>query len=123
VCSPVLLASLRERPRGASHYFVMRIEGWKVEVSLWFDGMPPGVEAFQAELPARLTGESRLAVLRMKEYWHRLPPYPEIVSAWEIYDAVLNHGVRTLDELDIFLAARELPTRSFSADSGGAEWR
>jgi hypothetical protein len=29
-----------------------------------------------------------------------------------IHDGVLNHGVRTLDELDIFLAARGLPTRT-----------
>ena len=93
------------------HYFVMGIEGWKVDVSLWFTGMPPAVEAFQAELPARLTRESRLAIVRLKEFWHRLPHYPDVVSAWEIYDAVLNHEVRTLYELDAFLAARGLPTR------------
>jgi len=93
------------------HYFVMRIDGWKVDVSLWFVRMPPAVEAFQVELPARLTPGSRLAILRLKEVWHRRPHYPDVVSAWEIYDAVLNHGVRTLDELDAFLAARGLPTR------------
>ena len=92
------------------HYFVMQIDGWKVDVSLWFEGVPPLVEPFQAELSARLTQESRLAILRLKDVWHRLPHYPEIVSAWEIYDAVLNHKVRTLDELDAFLAARGLPT-------------
>lgn len=73
--------------------------------------MAPAVEEFQAELPARLTPESRLTILRLKDVWHRLPPYPEVVSAWDIYDAVLNHEVRTLDELDAFLAARGLPTR------------
>ena len=92
------------------HYFVMRIEGWKVDVSLWFVGMPPGVEAFQSELPARLTEESRLTILRLKDAWHRLPHYPDVVSAWEIYAAVLDHGVRTLGEPDAFLAARGLPT-------------
>jgi hypothetical protein len=97
------------------HYFVTRIEGWKVDVSLWFAGVPPLVEPFQAELPERLTEESRLAILRLKDVWHRLPHYPKIVSAWEIYDAALNHGVRTLDELDVFLAARGLPTRRSSA--------
>jgi hypothetical protein len=57
------------------------------------------------------TPESRLAILRLKDVWHRLPHYPGVVSAWEIYDAVLNDDVRTLDELDAFLAARGLPTR------------
>jgi hypothetical protein len=107
-CSSVHYANDYEERR---HYFVMRIEGWKVDVSLWFAGVPPAVEPFQAELPARLTEESRLAILRLKDFWHRLPHYPELVSAWEIYDAVLNHEVRTLDELDAFLAARGLPTR------------
>jgi hypothetical protein len=93
------------------HYFVMQIEDWKVDVSLWFAGVPSAVEAFQAELPARLTQESRLTILHLKDFWHRLPHYPKLVSAWEIYDAVLNHEVRTLDELDVFLAARRLPTR------------
>jgi hypothetical protein len=93
------------------HYFVMRIEAWKVDVSLWFAGVPSAVEPFQAELPARLTPESRLTILRLKDFWHRLAHYPEIVSAWEIYDAVLNHEVRTLEAFDAFLAVRGLPTR------------
>jgi hypothetical protein len=96
------------------HYFVMEIDGWKVDVSMWFAGLPPAVEAFQAELPARLTPESRLTILRLKHSWHHLPDYPEIVSAWEIYDAVLNHDVETLDDLDAFLEARGLPTRRSS---------
>lgn len=108
-CSSLHYAHDQEERR---HYLVMRIGAWKVDVSLWFVGLPPGVEAFQADLPARLTQESRLAILRLKDVWHRLPHYPEIVSAWEIYDAVLNHEVRTLDELDVFLAARGLPTRA-----------
>jgi hypothetical protein len=94
------------------HYFVMRIDAWKVDVSMWFAGAPPAVEAFQAELPGRLTSESRLTILRLKDVWHRSPHYPEIVSAWEIYEAVLEHGVSTLDELDAFLGTRGLPTRA-----------
>jgi hypothetical protein len=108
-CSSLHYANDHEARR---HYFVMRIDEWKVDVSLWFAGVPPLVEPFQAELPARLTEEARLAILRLKDVWHLQPHYPEIVSAWEIYDAVLEHGVRTLDELDVFLAARGLPTRT-----------
>jgi hypothetical protein len=37
--------------------------------------------------------------------------YPDVVSAWEIYDAVLHHQVESLDELDDYLAARGFPTR------------
>jgi hypothetical protein len=114
-CSSLHYANDHEEQR---HYFVMRIERWKVDVSLWFAGLPPVVKTFQVELPARLTNESRLTILRLKDCWHRLPHYAELVSAWEIYDTVLDHGVRTLDELDAFLAARGLPTQRSSRHEG-----
>jgi hypothetical protein len=95
--------------------FVMSIEGWKVDVSMWFSGVPPAVEDFQIELPARLTQQSRLTILRLKDSWYRLPHYPDVVSAWEIYDAVLNYDVRTLDELDDLLAVRGLPPEALAA--------
>jgi hypothetical protein len=97
--------------RDRRHYFVLRIDGWKVDVSLWADGMPAEVEAFQAGLIARLEPETRLVVLRLKDFWRRRPEYPETVGAWQIYDAVLNHDVATLDGLDAYLAARGFPTR------------
>jgi hypothetical protein len=107
-CSALHYADDRDERR---HYFVMRIDDWKIDVSLWFAGVPPVVEAFQADLQERLTKESRIAILRLKDAWHRLPHYPDVVNAWEIYDAVLNHDVRTLDALDAYLAARGFPTR------------
>jgi hypothetical protein len=94
------------------HYFVMRIDDWKIDVSLWTVELPPEVEAFQDDLLARLTDELRLTILRLKDAWCRSPSYPETVSAWQVYDAVLNHRVRTLDELDGYLAAHGLPTRA-----------
>jgi hypothetical protein len=96
------------------HYFVLHIGGWKIDVSLWPAGMPPEVEALQAELIGRLTDSLRIALLRLKTAWCSLPVYPEIVSAWQIYDAVLNHEVRTLDELDLYLDARGFPTSAGS---------
>ena len=96
------------------HYFVMHIDGWKIDVSLWPAGMPPEVEAFQAELIARLTDPLRITLLHLKAAWCSSPAYPEVVSAWQIYDAVLNHGVRTLDELDLYLDARGYPTSTGS---------
>jgi hypothetical protein len=92
------------------HYLVARIDGWKVDLSVWDTPIPPAVEEFQAALITRLTPEIRLAILRLKEAWHRQPSYPEVVSAWQIYDAVLEHEARTLAELDAYLAARGFPT-------------
>jgi hypothetical protein len=93
------------------HYYVMRIDDWKIDLSLWSGGMPPEIEAFQANLMAQLTDPVRLTMLRLKDAWYSLPTYPDVVSAWQIYDAVLKHDVQTLAELDAYLAARGFPTR------------
>lgn len=106
-CSALRYDDDREERR---HYYVLRIDGWKIDLSLWSDGVPAAVEAFQADLTARLTHALRLTVLRLKEAWHSLPAYPEVVSAWQIYDAVLEHDVQTLAELDAYLATRGFPT-------------
>ena len=92
-------------------YFVLRLVGWKLDVSIWTAGAPGTVEEHPRRLRERLDPETRLVVLRLKDAWHRDPRYPETVGAWEIYDAVLEHGVRTLEELDAYLAARGLPSR------------
>ena len=69
-------------------YFVLRLEGWKLDVSLWARELPPVVEEFQASVIERLADdELRLTLLRLKEAWWRRPEYPETVSAWQIYDA------------------------------------
>ena len=99
----------------ARHYFVARIEAatgarWKLDVSLWTEGVPADVEPFQARLEAGLPDELRLAILRLKDVWHREPTYPEVVGGFEIYDAVLEHGARTLDDVDAYLQERGLPT-------------
>jgi hypothetical protein len=88
-------------------YFVLRLDGWKLDVSLWARELPLFVEAFQTRLLERIgaDGALRLTVLRLKEAWWRRPEYPEQVSAWQIYDAVLEHGVRTHDELDAYLGS------------------
>jgi hypothetical protein len=94
-----------EQPDDRRHYFVLRVEGWKVDLSLFTAGIPPEVEVFQDELQRRLDDETRLAILRLKELWWLRPEYPEIVGGFEISQAVLE-GVRTPEELEMNLRAR-----------------
>jgi hypothetical protein len=47
----------------------------------------------------------RLAILTIKDVWHRLPVYPYEVEGIEIYDVVLEHGERTPD--DFAMAAQD----------------
>jgi hypothetical protein len=70
---------------------------WKLD--LWF--LLEGTTQFDLEhlrtLPPRLTRESRLAILRIKHAWHDRPP-AERVPSYRIYEAVLDHAVRTADD-------------------------
>jgi len=109
--SPFVAAADRVRyedhhePGDRRHYLVLRLEGWKLDLSLFVDGIPLEVEAFQDELRSRLDDETRLAILRLKELWHRRPEYPETVGGFEICQAVLA-GARTSAELEAFLEAQ-----------------
>jgi hypothetical protein len=89
------------------HYFVLLLDGWKLDLSLFTDGIPAEVEGFQDELRRRLDNETRLAILRLKQLWHRRPEYPEVVGGFEISEAVLA-GVRTGHELEAHLRRRSL---------------
>ena len=93
------------------HYQAASGAEWKIDLSFWLADAPRGQLAHLAYLKERLTPETRLAILALKDLWHRLPAYPYTVGGYAIYDAVLEHHVRTPDDLDAYLRARNLPTR------------
>ena len=94
-----------DEPDDRRHYFVLRLDGWKLDLSLFTAGIPPEVEAFQDKLLRGLDAETRLAILRLKDLWHPRPEYPEVIGGFEICEAVLD-GVRTSEELEAYLRAR-----------------
>jgi hypothetical protein len=96
-----------DEPGDRRHYFVLRLDGWKLDLSLFTAGIPPEVETFQDGLVHRLDPETRLAILRLKELWHGRPEYPEVVGGFEICEAVLG-GARTAEQLDAHLRERGL---------------
>jgi hypothetical protein len=68
---------------------------WKIDI--WFVDEPdrqPDL-AHVRDLPARLTEETRAAILLVKDAWAGRPEYGKGVSSWDIYVAVLDDGVRT----------------------------
>jgi hypothetical protein len=94
-------------------YFVTYVETaagheWKIDLSLWLSDAPRPHLAQLADLRRRLTDETRLAILWIKDVWHRLPTYPDEVSGVDVYDAVLEHGVRTPDQFAAYLRQRGL---------------
>ena len=87
------------------HYFVFRLAGWKLDISVWTNGSPKEVERHQERL-RELDASTRLAILRIKDARHRRPDYPEVVGGLEVYEAVLEHGVRTAEEFEMYLGRR-----------------
>jgi len=90
------------------YYFVARHETeagdeWKIDVSLWSPESPPGPLAHPEELRRRLTPQTRLAILWIKDAWHEVTSYPDLVSGMDIYEAVLEHGVRTPEQFGRYL--------------------
>jgi hypothetical protein len=90
------------------HYFVFRLAGWKLDISVWTNGSPEEVERYQQKL-RELDFSTRLAILRIKDAWHHRPEYPEVVGGFEVYEAVLNYGVRTAEEFEAHLERDQQP--------------
>jgi len=96
------------------YYFVVRyvtVAGhpWKIDISVWRTNAPRNQLSHVAYLAAHLTDEMRLAILWIKDVWHRLPTYPDEVSGTDIYTAVLEHGLRTPEQFATYLQERGHP--------------
>jgi hypothetical protein len=83
-----------ERPSGT----------WRLDLTFWLHDAHENVTAWHQQLRDSLTPEERSAILRIKDVWHRRPEYPATVSGFEIYTAVLQHGVRSPEQFEDWLA-------------------
>ena len=81
---------------------------WQIDLTLWLHDLHRNVTLWHEELRERITAEQRIAVLRIKDDRHRQPAYPHRVGGLDIYTAVLDDGIRTLDEFAAWLAQRGL---------------
>lgn len=81
-------------------------QAWNLD--LWF--LLEGTTQFDLEhvisLPPRLTPEARMAILRIKDAWNDHPGYGSDIHGYDIYEAVLDHGVRTPDSFETYLRER-----------------
>ena len=103
-----------DAPEDERLYFVVRHETaaghvWKLDFSFWFTMQGRGEIMYPHKLREQLNEETRLAILWLKDVWRRSPTYPYEVGGWEIYDAVLNHDVRTPERLRAYLIAHGYP--------------
>jgi hypothetical protein len=92
--------------RDERYHVGLALRDWRIDLSLWLYDDHAHVTAFHESLRDRLTAERRLTILDIKDVWHRRPEYPDEVSGFEIYTAVLDHGVRTPSEFGAWWASR-----------------
>jgi hypothetical protein len=83
---------------------------WRIDLSVWLRDLHRHVADWHLRTRDTITGDQRLAVLRIKDVWHRLPSYPDEVGGWEIYTAVLQDGVRTPEQFAHWLATNGFPS-------------
>jgi hypothetical protein len=98
-----------ERYYFSAHYETATGEDWKIDLSLWLTDAPRNYLPYTERLKQQLTDETRLAILWIKDVWHRLPTYPDEGGGFDVYEAVLCEGVRTPEEFNAYLQARGFP--------------
>jgi hypothetical protein len=77
---------------------------WKIDISFWLgEGIHP--EPVQDALEQQLTPETRLAILWIKNVCHQFPTYRDTIYSVDIYDAVVQHGVRNPKEFASYLTS------------------
>lgn len=79
---------------------------WRLDLTLWLNDPHLNVVHWHEALRDSITPEERLAVLRIKDVWHRRSDYPDEVGGLDIYTAVLQHGLRTPKQFGEWLATR-----------------
>jgi hypothetical protein len=83
---------------------------WRLDLTLWLHDLHQNITTWHQALRDKITDEQRAAVLRIKDVWCRLPIYPDQISGLEIYNAVLEGGVRTPEQFRSWLTDHGLPT-------------
>ncbi len=78
-------------------------QDWSLDI--WFVDEPdrqPDL-AHLRTMPARLTGDARIAILAIKRAWAERAEYGTSVGSFDVYRSVLDDGVRTPEQFDRWL--------------------
>ena len=79
---------------------------WKLDLWLIHEDTTQHDLEHMKTLPGRLDRERRAAILRIKEAIQEQPRRDPPIPSYRVYEAVLDHGVRTPEEFEEYLARR-----------------
>jgi hypothetical protein len=102
----MVLAGRDFSPRDVMGLMARVVDRWQIDLTLWLHDLHRNVMRWHEELRERITAEERLAVLRIKDHWHRQPAYPDQVGGLDVYTAVMDDGIRTRAEFAAWLDQR-----------------
>jgi hypothetical protein len=102
-----------DQPENSRYFFAVRYavpsgRVWKLDFSFWLSDAPRGEADYLDYLKRELTDETRLTILWIKDVWRKDPTYPYEVGGYDVYEAVLKHGVRTPAQFAAYLTERGL---------------
>lgn len=80
---------------------------WRLDLTFWLHDPHEHVTRWHEQLSGSLTDVQRVTILDIKDFWCRRAEYPDEVSGFEVYTAVLDHGVRSPQEFGTWLAERQ----------------
>jgi hypothetical protein len=83
--------------------------GWRLDLTLWLNDDHAHLTRWHEELRGRLTPEQRGTILTIKDAWRTRPEYPDVVGGSDVYQAVLEGGVRTPEEFAGWLGRHKEP--------------
>ncbi|MEV6346123.1 hypothetical protein [Actinoplanes sp. NPDC051851] len=92
-----------EKEAEQRYHLRLTVGEWRVDLSIWLNDDHTGAVEWHEALAERLTGEEREAILAIKKLWHERPEYP---GGYDVYTAVLDHGVRTAVDFGAWLRSR-----------------
>ena len=76
---------------------------WKIDIWTLDGGQYQQALAYEADLARQLTPETRLSILRIKSQCWQDPGYRRSFSSQDIYRAVLEEGVTSMNEFEMVL--------------------
>jgi hypothetical protein len=77
---------------------------WRLDLTIWLHDDHKNVARWHEDLSHTLSDDDRVTILRIKDVWCRRAEYPEEVSGFDIYTAVLEHDVHTPKQFAAWLA-------------------
>ncbi len=84
--------------------YIRPSRSWRLDLTFWLHDPHENVTDWHENLSRTLTDEQRITILRIKDIWCRRAEYPDEVSGFEIYTAVLDDDVQTPEQFATWLS-------------------